>query len=128
MDYFIAAIITVCFAFAFFAGVAYGKFQIIRKMIDQLSDKEIADLQNLISLPEDAEAGASVVDLKQETVNDQVYLYDKSGNFVCQGSNAKEAAERYGNINKAPALVSCDNGGQYLIEAGKIETKTHLVV
>lgn len=121
MDFFVAAGIAACFVAVFFAGSAYGKFQMVKEMLEQMTDKEIADLQNLMELDATNIAFDHPI-LRQEVVNGLVYLYDDTGYFVCQGETASEAASRYGAINSGVAVVSCTHGSSYRIVAGKIES------
>lgn len=118
MDYFLISILVVG---VFLFGVMYGKFLLIKRMVDLLSENELKELELAITKIENSIDEQSTNVLKQEVVNGHVYLYDLSGNFICQGSTWEEVASRYGEIDKREVLVECDNDRRYSIVAGKIK-------
>jgi hypothetical protein len=101
-----------------------AEFNMIAKILSGMSDDELDRLERL---KDELEANINIgrpsdtVKLTQEVVNNNVYLYDSAGNFVCQGATWEEVASRYGDIDKREAVVECATGGKYSIVAGKIK-------
>jgi hypothetical protein len=111
-----------------------AEFNMIARILNGMSDSELARLERLKDKLEAAvddierdqilaneSRPSGTVMLTQEVVNGHVYLYDLSGNFVCQGATWEEVASRFGEIDKREALVKCDNDRKYSIVAGKIK-------
>jgi hypothetical protein len=118
MDYLIVAVFVGTISFVI--GISYGKFLLIKRMIDLLTDKELAELESVIKTMENKVDVIVKTVLKQEVVNGTVYLYDSHGNFICQGNTTDEAAQRYGEIDSGEAIVECADDNRYNIVAGKV--------
>lgn len=119
MDYFVLAVFVG--TISFIAGITYGKMLLIKRMVELLNEKELGELQVAMNNMENKVDTIVIPVLKQEVVNNNVYLYDDKGNFVCQGPTSMAAAERYGEIDSGLVVVECDNNVHYTIVAGKIK-------
>ncbi len=117
MDYLIMAVFVG--AISFVIGISYGKFLLIKRMIELLTDKELAELESAMKIVENKVDGIVKTVLKQEVVNGTVYLYDAHDNFICQGNTTAEAAQRYGEIDSGEVMVECGDH-RYSIVAGKV--------
>ena len=119
MDYFILTMFVGIIGFI--AGIIYGKFLLIKRIVNLLNDEEFGELQVTMNNMKNKVDAIMIPVLKQEIVNDNIYLYDDKGNFICQGATSIAAAERYGEIDSGLAVVECDNSVHYTIIAGKIK-------
>jgi ElaB/YqjD/DUF883 family membrane-anchored ribosome-binding protein len=113
-----------------YISYCYAEFKIIARMLDELSDDELARLTKEIEQMGDVVAVVSKGDaaksktLIQEVISGQTFLYDEHDNFVAQGSSAAEAAEIFFNSRHSAsvAIVKCSDGNSYRIINGKIES------
>jgi hypothetical protein len=113
-----------------YISYCYAEFKIIARMLDELSDDELARLTKEIEAMGDVVAVVTKDDtakpksLVQEVISGQTFLYDEHDNFVAQGGSAAEAAEIFFNSRHSAsvATVKCNEGNSYRIVNGKIES------
>lgn len=102
------------FLSGFFAGIQYFGWH-IRKHIKQLAKEEGVEL-------EDGPANEQELPLmKTELHGNTIYLYDKSNQFVCQGSTLDELAKKvleYKNIKMALVI---HNTGNFVFMDGEVK-------
>lgn len=123
-------IVVIVSAIVGYISYCYAEFKIIARMLDELSDDELARLTKEIEQMGDVVAVVSKGDaaksktLIQEVISGQTFLYDENDNFVAQGSSAAEAAEIFFNSRHSAsvATVKCNEGNSYRIINGKIES------
>lgn len=123
-------IVVIVSAIVGYISYCYAEFKIIARMLDELSDDELARLTKEIEAMGDVVAVVSKGDaaksktLIQEVISGQTFLYDENDNFVAQGSSAAEAAEIFFNSRHSAevAVVKCNEGNSYRIINGKIES------
>jgi hypothetical protein len=113
-----------------YISYCYAEFKIIARMLDELSDdelarltKEIEQMGDVVDVVSKGDAAKSKT-LIQEVISGQTFLYDENDNFVAQGSSAAEAAEIFFNSRHSAsvATVKCNEGNSYRIINGKIES------
>jgi hypothetical protein len=111
-----------------YISYCYAEFKIISRMLDELSDDDLAKLTKEIeemsvladSISTDTETKPKT--LIQEVISGQTYLYDENDTFMAQGGSASEAAESFFKRHfTAVAVVKCNEGNSYRIVNGKIE-------
>lgn len=115
-----------------YISYCYAEFKIIARMLDELSDAELAKLTkeieemsiiaDVISEADKTEPKSKI--LVQEVMAGQTFLYDEHDNFVAQGNSAAEAASIFFNSRHSAsvATVKCGEGNSYKIVNGKIES------
>lgn len=115
-----------------YISYCYAEFKIIARMLDELSDAELAKLTKEIeemamvvdSIADADKTGPKSKILIQEVMSGQTFLYDEHNNFVAQGNSASEAAAIFFNSRHSAsvATVKCSEGNSYKIVNGKIES------
>lgn len=125
-------IVVIASAIVGYISYCYAEFKMITRMLDELSDAELAKLTKEI---EEMSIIADVISendktvqkskiLLQEVIGGQTFLYDEHDNFVAQGNSASEAAAIFFNSRHSAsvATVKCGEGNSYKIVNGKIES------
>lgn len=123
-------IVVIVSAIVGYISYQWAEFNIIARMLNELSDDELARLTKEIeemgnqadSISQDTAVKSKT--LVQEVISGQTFLYDEKDNFVAQGSSAAEAAEIFFNSRHSTevATVKCNEGNSYRIVNGKIES------
>ena len=111
-----------------YISYCFAEFKIIARLVDELSEDELAKLAKEIEAMDNAvdsistNTEAKPKTLVQEVISGQTYLYDENDTFMAQCGSAAEAAESlFKQHATAVAVVKCGEGNSYRIVNGKIE-------
>jgi hypothetical protein len=111
-----------------YISYCFAEFKIIARLVDELSEDELAKLAKEIEAMDNAvdsistNTEAKPKTLIQEVISGQTYLYDENDTFMAQGGSASDAAESFFKQHAtAVAVVKCSEGNSYRIVNGKIE-------
>lgn len=109
-----------------YSGFILGQmYQITKfgKIIKEIADRNNIDLNDL-KHKELEDDDIQVVLLKAEEVNDTLLIYDKlTDEFICQGTNMEEAAEKFNQRKKDFYGLLRHNDQSLMFVDGKIKTK-----
>ncbi len=112
-------------------GVLYSGFVLgqmyqlmkVRKTIEKIATQNNIDL-SVLRNTEDEEDEIQIVLLQAEEVNNTLLIYDKLTNeFICQGSNMDEVAEKFNQRKKDFYGLLRHNDQNLMFIDGKVKTK-----
>jgi hypothetical protein len=121
---------------AFYLGMRYAEYRMIKKMIDMMTPEERAEIyETAQKIKSDLEKAGirnvavhtvdedDVVNLKHEVMDNVHFLYRDGNTFVCQGPSIDSVARRFAEImgeNKV-GVVNMHDGSNALIIAGVLK-------
>jgi hypothetical protein len=123
-------LIIVALGAAFYCGMRYGEYKLVKTMMDMMTDEERDELEELAhKIKRDLEGKGirdvqvhqvdeeDVVEVKHEVVDGAHFLYKNGDTFMCQGTTFETAAEQFAKMIKRHevGVIKHTDGGTSLI-------------
>ena len=129
-------LIIVALGAAFYCGMRYGEYKLVKTMMDMMTDEERSELEDLAhKIKADLENkginGVSVhsvdeedvIEVKHEIVNGSHFFYKNDDTFMCQGTTFETAAEQLAKMIKSHevGVINHTDGSTSLIIENKLK-------